>query len=122
MLYLLILVCTLLSLAISLIAMWFFSKSINTMLSSVLPVDLASAWSTFMRYMIVVIGLGGGVSIYHYKDYLQHPENMNWVIEIYDTILNTLSSIGWLVFWLFALTMIAYILSKIIDRKKSTQV
>lgn len=123
MIYYLVLSCTLLSLSISLMAMIFFSKSINAILTSVLPKELALAWSSYMRYMIVVVGLGGGVRIYNYEKYLESsPPNLTterWVLELYETLLNTLSSIGWLVFWLFLAAMIVFISVKMRDKKKT---
>jgi len=129
MVYTLIISCTLLSLLVSIIAMFFFSKPIRVMVSSILPDELATAWSTFMRYMIVVIGVGGGVRIYNYEKYLDTGAadhvpvpltSGRWALELYDTLLNTLSSIGWLVFWLFAIVMIAYVILKVRERKKTS--
>lgn len=125
----LIIACTLLSLFVSIIAMLFFSKPIRMMVTSILPQELADAWATFMKYMIVVIGVGGGVRVYNYekyidtgaKDHIPTPlTNERWALELYDTLLNTLSSIGWLVFWLFAVVMIAYVILKVRERRKST--
>lgn len=126
MFYYLVLSCTGLALFISLTAMLFFSKPIKAMLSSVLPSELSLAWETYMRYMIIVVGVGGGVSIYRFKNYLESSVDKEtphmpltserWALELYETLLDTLTSIGWLMFWFFLAVMIAYVILKV--RKK----
>lgn len=128
MFYYLVLSCTALALFISVVAMLFFSKPIRTMLDAILPNELALAWATYMRYMIIVIGVGGGVSMFRFEKYLEPAKDGHilvpltserWALELYDTLLSTLSSIGWLVFWLFLIAMIAFVILKV--NKKKTE-
>lgn len=122
MIYYLVISCTLLSLTLSFIAMLFFSKSIHVILTSVLPKELSLAWSSYMRYMIIVVGLGGGINLYHYEKYLGDSKTAltdeGWVLELYQSLLNTLTAIGWLMFWLFLAALVAFIFLKVKEPKK----
>lgn len=91
-----------------------FNKPIETILKRIVPAELVAAWARYLRFAIYVVGVGGGVRVWDLEKYLTPQEpykqiieltSYRWVLEIYQTIIGTLSStaIVLLVFFVFAL-------------------
>lgn len=105
-----------------------FNKPIGDIISRLVSDSLSAAWSRYITFAIYIVGVSGGVKIYHLERYItprsedQRVIEMNldrWVIEIYRTIIETLQGIAWmlLVFFLFAL--IAYVIIRGFELRRS---
>ena len=97
-----------------------FARPIDRILRQVIPPELSPAWSTYLRFAIYVVGIGGGVRVWDLEKYLtaQQPYGQivaltpeRWLLEIYQTIIGTLQSttIVLLVFFVFALIAVVIV-------------
>lgn len=127
----LLLVTFVIAFLVSLIVMKIFSSPIEKILNRIITDDISSAWSKYLKFAIYVVGISSGVRIWELNKYITPQITKDgateiielttdrWVLEIYGTIIGTLQGIAWmlLVFFLFAL--IAYVIVKIFEAKKS---
>lgn len=102
------------ALATAFVVVRIFDHSIETILKRVVTNELTPAWAKYLQFAIYVVGIGGGVRVWELEKYLtaQEPYKQiveltpyRWVLEIYQTIIGTLSSTALvlLVFFVFAL-------------------
>jgi len=72
-------------------------------------------------FMIVVVGVSGGVRIHQLELFLQPPSKdfvpptlglERWILEIYRTVMESLQSIAWMLLVFFVFTLIAYVLAQ----------
>jgi high-affinity nickel permease len=97
---------------------WTFGRPIRKILDRLVSEELGSAWASYVRFAIVVVGISGGVRIHALERYLvprgdAAPLVLNqdrWILEVYGALIGALQSMAWflLIFFLFAL--IAYVL------------
>jgi hypothetical protein len=87
--------------AVASIVVLMFTKPIEGILSRVIPDEISSAWSRYLKFAIYVVGIGGGVRVWAIEKYLTLQEpykeivpltSDRWVLEIYQTIIGTLQS------------------------------
>ncbi len=107
-----------------------FDKPTGAILSRVVAEELSSAWHRYIKFAIYVVGVSGGVRIWELEKYIT-PRSKDvevtvlnadrWVLEVYRTIIATLQSVAWmlLVFFLFAL--IAYVVVRGFELRRSRQ-
>lgn len=102
------------ALATALVVVRLFNNSIEKILKRVVTLELMPAWAKYLRFAICVVGIGGGVRVWDLEKYLTAQEpyrqiveltSYRRVLEIYQTVIGTLSSTALvlLVFFVFAL-------------------
>jgi len=101
-----------------------FSKPIDGILSRVIPDEISSAWSRYLKFAMYVVGIGGGVRVWEFEKYLtpQGPytetialTSDRWVLEIYATIMGTLQSTVMLLLVFFAFALIALVIVRVFE-------
>lgn len=134
--FLLLLVITLLvALGVSVTVAHLFTAPLETILNRVIADEISSAWSAYLKFAILVVGVSSGVRFQELEKYVtplrwdkegKMPDLTfeRWVLEIYRAAIESLQGIAWmlLVFFLFAL--LAYVIVRITEfklgeRKKS---
>lgn len=127
MFFLLLFVTLVIAFVTSHIIVKFFDKPIEKMLTRIISDDISSAWHKYVKFAIYVTGISGGVKFWNYEKYLssQHPEAIKteltferWTLEIYQTIIEALQSISWMLLVFFIFALIAYVIVKIFEVKK----
>lgn len=127
MFFLLLIVTLIIAALTSHIVVKFFDKPIEKMLTRIISDDISSAWHKYVKFAIYVTGISGGVKIWNYEKYLggQYPESVKvnltyerWTLEIYQTIIESLQSISWMLLVFFIFALIAYVIVKIFESKK----
>ena len=77
-------------------------------------------------YAIYVVGIGGGVRVYTLERFIiprgdaTEPLALTrdrWVLEIYRTVIDSLSAIAWMLLVFFIFALIAYVIVKIFGPK-----
>lgn len=105
-----------------------FRAPINRILQRLITEEIYRAWSRYLTFALYVVGISGGVQVWKLERYVMaekadevvlelSPER--WVLEVYRTVIGTMQSVAWmlLVFFLFAL--IAYVIVKGRELKRS---
>ena len=117
----LLLVTFVIALIFSLVVVRLFQKPINSILERIVSQDMSGAWSRYISFAIVVVGVSGGVRVWDLEKYItQQSKDMvvivlnsdRWVLEIYRTIIGTLQSAAWLLLVFFIFALIAYVITR----------
>jgi hypothetical protein len=114
--------------AVSSIVVLIFTKPIEGILSRVIPDEISSAWSRYLKFAIYVVGIGGGVRVWSFEKYLTLQEpykeivpltSDRWVLEIYQTIIGTLQSTVLLLLVFFVFALIALVIVRAFELRKA---
>ncbi|MCL6611887.1 MAG: hypothetical protein K6T66_10160 [Peptococcaceae bacterium] len=131
MVILLLIVTFLIALTVSFITARIFRSSLDKILGRLIPEDISSAWSRYLQFAIYVVGISSGVGIYQLEKYVT-PQFINektrevvvlnadrWALEVYRTVIGTLNGIAWMLLVFFVFALVAYIIVRIFESKKS---
>ena len=114
----------LVALATSLLVVAIFTKPIDAILHRVVPAEISHAWTRYLQFAIVVVGIGGGVRVWDFEKYMIAMEPYNaiveltpdrWVLEMYATVIGTLQSTTMVLLVFFVFALIAVVLARIFD-------
>ena len=114
--------------AVAWIVVLIFTKPIEGILSRVIPDEISSAWSRYLRFAIYVVGIGGGVRVWSFEKYLTLQEpykeivpltSDRWVLEVYQTIIGTLQSTVMLLLVFFVFALIALVIVRAFELRKA---
>ncbi|RJP20315.1 MAG: hypothetical protein C4520_11635 [Candidatus Abyssobacteria bacterium SURF_5] len=124
----LLLVTFLTAALVSFIVVRAFSDPISRILERIISDQIAEVWAKYLRFAIYVVGISGGVRIYELQRYIT-PEREaeapipltaeRWVLELYRTVIESLQSIAWMLLVFFVFALIAYVIVKIFEAKRS---
>jgi hypothetical protein len=114
--------------AVAWIVVLIFTKPIEGILSRVIPDEISSAWSRYLKFAIYVVGIGGGVRVWSFEKYLTLQEpykeivpltSDRWVLEVYQTIIGTLQSTVMLLLVFFVFALIALVIVRAFELRKA---
>jgi hypothetical protein len=114
----LLIVTFLVAIVVSFLVAKLFSKPIHSILARIVIEDISSAWQRYIMFAIYVVGIAGGVRVHQLERYIvsnapdQEPlllTGERWTLEIYRTIIETLSSIAWMLLVFFVFALIAFV-------------
>jgi len=115
------------SIALSLFVVAIFNEPIKSILNRVVPEELCFAWLRYLRYAILVVGIGGGAQIWNIEKYLsaQEPQKEivqltpeRWILEIYNTAIGTLQSTAILLMVFFIFALIAVVVVRLSENRQ----
>ena len=118
----------LIALMVTFIVARLFQYSIGAILERIFGDKISAAWQRYVTFAIYVVGISGGVRIWDLEKYISshgqgEPQVVlnrdRWVLEVYRTIIETLQSTAWLLLVFFLITLIAYMIMRIVE--KATQ-
>lgn len=116
---------------VSAIVAQLFHKSIIQLLSHVVLEDMTRAWARYLTFAIYIVGISGGVRVWELERYISRRTQTDeilqltkarWVLEVYLTIIGTLQSIVWLLLVFFVFALIAYVIVRAMESRKSKSV
>jgi len=119
------------SLLVCFITARLFNKSLDAILNRLIPEDISKSWLRYLNFAIYVVGISAGVRVYQLQQYF-NPQytgdkgqaavtaltSERWALEIYSTIIGTLSGIAWMLLAFFVIALIAYVIVRIFEAKK----
>ncbi len=113
----------------STIGVLLFYKPIKKVLGRLVSEELASVWQRYVLFAIYAVGISGGIRVWELDRYITPDMNGSilqldedrWVFEIYKTIIGSLQSIAWLLFVFFLFALIAYVVVRGFELKKSLE-
>jgi hypothetical protein len=118
----------LIALATSLFVVRLFRTPIRSILDRVVSAELSGAWHRYLSFAVVVVGVSGGVRIWELEKYITartkdaEPIILNsdrWVLEVYRTLIGTLQSAAWLLLVFFVFALIAYVIIRGFELRRS---
>lgn len=129
----LLLVTFVVSALVALVVARMFSKPIDSILKRIIADEISMAWLRYMKFAILVVGISAGVRIYELEKYISPAQQGKdavvleltrdrWVLEIYRTIIESLQGVAWLLLVFFVVALIAYVIVRIAEMKKSAPV
>jgi hypothetical protein len=131
--FLLLLIVTLLvAVGASLTVVWMFTKPIDSILKRIISDDISAAWLRYLRFAILVVGVSAGVRIYEIEKYITPPRHdkeariieltsERWILELYRTIIEALQGIAWMLLVFFVFALIAYVIVRIAEAKRTRE-
>ncbi|WP_353157115.1 hypothetical protein [Herminiimonas fonticola] len=131
--FVLLLVITLLiSLAISFAVMKAFTKPLNAILYRIIADSISAAWLKYLKFAILVVGVSSGVRVREFEKYIT-PSRWDkdakvveftverWVLELYQTAIETLQGIAWMLLVFFMFALVAYVIVRIAETRLGEQ-
>lgn len=123
----LLIVVFVVAVAVSTIVALLFDKPIRQLLNRIVPDDLTSAWTRYLKLAIYVIGISGGVRIWSLERYISKRTATDeilqltrdrWIVEIYQTVIGSLQSIVWLLLLFFVFALIAFVIVRALELRR----
>src|SRR6266849_2525332 len=102
-----------------------FNHPISSILERIFGDKISAAWQRYVTFAIYVVGISGGVRIWDLEKYISphgpgEPQlgldRDRWVLEVYRTIIETLQSTAWLLLAFFLITLVAYMVVRIVAK------
>jgi len=125
----LLIVTFVIAFAVSSIVVLVFGRPINNILTRIIADKISSAWSRYLKFAIYITGISSGVRIWDLEKYITKPRyegseivQLNaerWVLEVYRTVIGTLQGVAWMLLVFFVFALIAYVIVRAFELKKS---
>ncbi|HXM50006.1 MAG TPA: hypothetical protein VN956_19350 [Pyrinomonadaceae bacterium] len=121
----------LISLIVTFVVARLFQGPIGAILERIFGDKISSAWQRYVTFAIYVVGISGGVRIWDLEKYISphapgQPELLltrdRWVLEVYRTVIETLQSTAWLLLAFFLITLVAYMIIRIVEKATANAV
>jgi len=117
------------ALAVSFAVMFLFKKPIDTVLRRIIADEISAAWSKYMKFAILVVGVSAGVQLRDLEKYINptlggrevqaaSPGFDRWIFELYRTAIETLQGIAWMLLVFFVFALIAYVIVRLAEGRK----
>jgi hypothetical protein len=122
----LLIVTFLISVAVCTIIALIFARPVNRIMHRIIPEDISAAWVKYMLFAIYVVGISGGVRVYQLERYITAPgkdevvltlTRDRWIIEVYRTVIESLSSMAWMLLVFFVFALIAFVVVRGLELK-----
>jgi hypothetical protein len=112
-----------------------FESPIRAILTRIVGADMAEAWTRYMKFAMYVVGVSGGVRLYALEQYLPQREIISpegipiqppqtpltaerWMLELFQTAIDTLQALAWLLLFFFLFAMVAFVIIRIWGGRK----
>ena len=127
----LLLVTFVVSVVVSIIVARMFAGPIDRILKRIIADEISDAWLRYMKFAILVVGVSAGVRVYELEKYIS-PARFDkeakileltqdrWILELYRTVIEALQGIAWLLLVFFVVALVAYVIVRIAEMKRST--
>ena len=106
-----------------------FTKPADKILKRIIADEISAAWRRYLLFALYVVGVSSGVRIRDLEKYITKPPikeaeivqltSERWVLEVYRTIIETLQGLAWALLAFFMCAMVAFVIVRIFEMKKS---
>lgn len=129
---LLLLVTLAISSGVSIAVMLAFSRPLNAILHRIIADAISAAWLKYLKFAILVVGVSSGVRVREFEKYIT-PSRWDkdakvveftverWVLELYQTSIETLQGIAWMLLVFFMFALVAYVIVRIAETRLGEQ-
>jgi len=104
----------------------FFAEPVRRILGHIVAEDITYAWSKYLWFAILVVGISSGVRVWELERYItpqfatpDRPAEVleltsdRWVLEVYRTIVGSLQGIAWTLLVFFVFALLAYVIVRV---------
>lgn len=121
------------ALIVSFAVMWLFTTPIDSVLRRIIADEISAAWSKYMKFAILVVGVSSGVQLHELERYLsptpggrevQSTASLSfnrWIFELYSAGIETLQGIAWMLLVFFVFALIAYVIVRIGEARREPE-
>jgi len=123
MFYTLLAVTFAIAFSVSWIVVNIFKKPADKIFQRIIQDDIASAWTTYLKFALFVAGISSGIRLRELERYIIAPRYAKKPqMEIYRTIVETLQGLAWVLLTFFIISLAAFVLVRLIEvlRKNRT--
>lgn len=115
--------------AVSALTAWVFSKPVDRILKRIIADEISSAWLKYLQFAILIVGISSGVRAHDLERYLGPGAGSaqtsglsldRWVWEIYQTTIESLQGIAWMLLVFFVFALIAYVIVRLGGMRSET--
>jgi hypothetical protein len=118
----------LISLGVSWLVVWIFTKPITAILQRIIADNISRAWVTYLKFGMFVTGISSGVRIWALEQYIT-PRPLadgqalelnrdRWILEVYRTIIESLQGLAWVLLVFFIFALIAFVIVRGMELRK----
>jgi large-conductance mechanosensitive channel len=121
----LLLVTLLISVAMSSLVVWLFTRPIGRILKRIIADEMSEAWVTYIRFGLYVVGISSGVRIDQLERYITRPPVEDaeivsltferGVLEVYRTVISALQGLAGALLVFFIVALIAFVIVRIVE-------
>ena len=113
--------------AVSAVTALVFTKPLDSILKRIIADAISSAWLKYLQFAILVVGISSGVRVHDLERFLGPGAGSaqtsglsldRWVWEIYQTTIESLQGITWMLLVFFVFALIAYVIVRIGEGRK----
>ena len=120
----LLIVTFLIAAAVALVVARWFSAPIERILGRIVDREMTFAWTRYLRFAVLVVGISSGVRIFQLERYIS-PYGANpdaeilqltrdrCVLEIYRTVIGTMQGIAWVLLIFFVVALLAFVVVRL---------
>jgi len=117
-----------LSIGVCTIVARFFRDPVTRIMNRLVSDELGGAWQRYITFALYVVGISGGVKIWELERYMPAQggdaqaltlDATRIVLELYRTVLGTLQGIAWMLLLFFVFTLIAFVILRGFELRKS---
>jgi hypothetical protein len=116
--------------SVSYVVVRVFTHPVDRILRRIIADEISAAWLMYMKFAILVVGVSAGVRIHEIEKYVTPFRNdkeqriveltsNRWVLELYRTVIETLQGIAWLLLVFFVVALIAYVIVRLAELRRS---
>ncbi|MEM7050166.1 MAG: hypothetical protein AAF604_10915 [Acidobacteriota bacterium] len=101
------------SLGCSLVVSRVFDRPLRKIFDALVSESLAAAWHRYVKFAIYVIGVSGGVSIYHLQKFADGMGGLTrdrWLLESLRAFQSSLESLAILLLVVFLVALVAFVI------------
>jgi ABC-type transport system involved in multi-copper enzyme maturation permease subunit len=117
------------SLCMAVLVVAVFSKSLNAIMRRIISDEISQAWVKYLKFAICVVGVSSGVRLWQLEKYIS-PTSKDaqvlaltrdrWVLEMYGTVINSLTGMAWFLLIFFVFALIAFVIVRVFELKKQS--
>ena len=126
----LLIVTFVIALSVSFVVVRIFDRPLRQILGRLIAEELSTAWHRYIVFAVYVVGISGGVRIWNLEQYILPRSNdqpplvldaNRWTLEVYRTVIGTLQSIAWLLLIFFVFALLAYVIMRGMELRRTKQ-
>ncbi len=107
-----------------------FAGPVRKILGRLVSDELAPIWRRYIMFAVLVVGIAGGVRAWDLEKYITPDKDgkllvltsERWGLEIYKTVIGSLQAVTWMLLIFFLFTLVAYVVVRGFEMKKSATV
>lgn len=114
------------ALVVAILVSIFFKKPLAAILKKLIEDDIYESWLKYMIFAIYVVSISSGVNLWKIERYL-YPSSSGEVVyeitgssiafEMYRSVINSLTSLAWLLLTFYIVALIIFVIKRIFDNK-----